>query len=146
MVCIRMSKELILSKNLENLFETIPAYLDDGHLIVGHNDGSILANYPDLPFDYDAEDYKFFCNHEHRDGSISPYFEYKGIPYLLRQLNANMLGFQFTALSQCPSGTYFCKCDVCGDNFVVCNDEIESVSRCNACIMKGKPFLFTACK
>jgi len=108
---------------------------DSGKLVVGYNSLMLGAK---------GEDFEFFCNHQYRGSDIiTPQFLFKGIPFeLLRVVDSNKKLLS-TYLYPCRVGTYFCKCEDCGENFVIdcykssfylANDLTVPTVRCKKCI------------
>lgn len=126
----------------------IPAYLENGKLVIGHNGGSKRC-FPYSSFDeYYAKDFEFFCNHKYgKAAEDTPCYIHKGIPFeLMRVVSAGKKAI-CTFLTPCRVGTYFCKCKDCGRNFVIdCYETLFFCTRnltiptvrCKGCINKRK--------
>lgn len=126
-----------------NLAKAIPAYIENGKLVIGQNGCSnddILLDDPDK---YNAKDFEYFSNHKRLGIKSSfPCFLYKGkVPYKLIQSN------KYSALMPFIGDAYFCKCTECGNNFIIDSDKISyynkknlvmPTKRCKSCIKNKK--------
>lgn len=136
--------------NFYNFYSEMPAYIQNGILVLGHNGNSEGSSLFRNSVWYDDKDFEYFCDHRHRGSDMArPHFLYKGkIPYeLMRVFSGYGRTVLFTYLKPCGADTYFCKCDDCGKNFII--DYYESnyfkarnlvlpTVRCKSCISKKK--------
>lgn len=106
----------------------IPAYLEDGKLVIGHNGSSMLYSQPDteqLMSTVKASDFVYFASHKCKGAvKASPYYLYRGtIPYTIMSITTTSSYGQkrvlYTYLAPCYPDTYFCKCKDCGKKFVL---------------------------
>lgn len=132
----------------------IPAYLEDGKLVIGHNGSSMLYSQPDtdrLIAFVKASDFVYFASHKCKGALVSkPYYLYNGIPYTLVSAitgNTNSRRVIYTYLAPCYPGTYFCKCNDCGTKYVIDSFEAKYYEeknlslptvRCPSCRVKRK--------
>lgn len=131
-------------------YSNMPAYIQNGVLIIGHNGNSESSNLFRNSIEYDSADFEYFCDHQYQGASKSmPQYLYKGkIPYELMCVVTGLRSETlYTFLTPCRYDTYFCRCDDCGKNFVI--DCYESsffksrnltlpTIRCRKCIIKRK--------
>ena len=132
----------------------IPAYLEDGKLVIGHNGSSMLYSQPDteqLMSTVKASDFVYFASHKCKGALVSkPYYLYNGILYTLTSAITGANSSRrviYTYLSPCYSGTHFCKCNDCGANYVIDSFEAKYYNeknlslptvRCPSCRAKRK--------
>ncbi|RKJ68822.1 zinc-ribbon domain containing protein [Roseburia sp. 1XD42-69] len=131
-------------------YHEIPAYVENGILVLGHNGSSLeYGGCLDSPDKYAVEDFEYFANHTYRGRSFStPHYLYKGkIPYEIMGVYSSSKCLLYTYLIPCRDETYFCKCKDCGKNFVLDCYEIPFFKgngltvptvRCKSCISKKK--------
>jgi len=131
-------------------YSRMPAYIQNGVLIIGHNGSSEQDRWFRNLIWYNSADFEYFCDHQYQGASRSiPQYLYKGkIPYeLMRVVTGARQETLYTFLTPCRDNTYFCKCDDCGKNFVIdCYGAIFFKSknltlptiRCGNCILKRK--------
>lgn len=131
-----------------NDYAKMPAYMQNGILVIGHNGDSERYDSSFSPVWYDSKDFEYSCDHLYSGASMAmPQFLYKGeIPYELMRVVAYKTTL-YTFLTPCRDDTYFCKCEDCGKNFVIdCyqtpffkarNLTLPTV-RCSECIRKKK--------
>lgn len=135
--------------SIGEFYHEIPAYIENGNLILGHN-GNSEKSYLDSPDKYIVEDFEYFADHTYRGTNFSiPHYLYKGkVPYeLMRVYSQDGREILYTYLTPCRDETYFCKCKDCGKNFVIdCyevpffkgNNLTVPTVRCKSCISKRK--------
>lgn len=138
---------------LVSIYKDIPAYMENGTLVLGHNGVSLdyIDSY-DTPENYNVEDFEYFVGHTYK-GTIlpRPHFLYKGkIPYELMNVvsgDYRSRKLLYTYLTPCRTETYFCRCNDCGKNFVVDCYEVPFFKskgliiptvRCKECIKHRK--------
>lgn len=121
MIVAKVASEADVPENM-----CIPAYLQDGELIIGHNGSSMLYSQPNtnqLIASVKASDFVYFVNHTCRGASVSrPYYLYKGMPYTLVSAmtgDYNSRRIIYTYVAPCYTGTHFCKCRDCGAKYIV---------------------------
>lgn len=138
---------------LNNFYNDIPAFIENGILVLGHNGCSLEnGNYLDIPEKYKVKDFEYFADHTYRGSRLpNPHYLYKGkIPYELMKVIFGDYGsrkFLYTYLTPCREETYFCKCKDCGRNYVIdcyevpffkANNLTLPAVRCKSCIAKRK--------
>ena len=138
---------------LDNIYKNIPAYMENGVLVLGHNGVSLdHSKYYDIPENHNVNDFKYFADHIYRGSTQSnPHFLYKGkIPYeLMKVFSGNYYSRKllYTYLTPCREETYFCKCNDCGKNFIIDCYEVPFFKskglivptvRCKGCIKNRK--------
>lgn len=138
---------------LDTIYNDIPAYMENGILVLGHNGVSLdRSKYYDTPENYNVKDFEYFADHIYRGTTLSsPHFLYKGeIPYeLMKVFSGSGYGRKllYTYLTPCREETYFCKCNDCGKKFVIDCYEVPFFKskglvvptvRCKECIKNRK--------
>lgn len=145
--------KIVYGDRLYNIYKDIPAYMENGVLVLGHNGTSLdHSRYYDKPENYSTKDFEYFTDHTYRGATLpSPHFLYKGkIPYELMKVMCGNYGSRkllYTHLTPCREETYFCRCKDCGKNFVIdcyevafykSKDLIVPTFRCKDCIKERK--------
>lgn len=129
-------------------YSKFPASIQNGVLLIGHNGDSARGAVLFSSVWYDSKDFEFFCNHRYQGAAMeTPQFLYKGkIPYELRRVRRGYFTL-YTFLTPVREGTYFCRCNDCGANFVIDYEQSSFFTyknltvptiRCPECIRKRK--------
>lgn len=96
---------------LDNIYKDIPAYMENGILVLGHNGVSLdHSKYYDTPENYNVKDFEYFADHIYRGTTLSSsHFLYKGeIPYELMKVFFGDYGSRkllYTYLTPCIKET-----------------------------------------
>lgn len=148
-----VAKRTYDNKSKYSSLPIFPATFDNGKLVIGHNKHSIQDQKMRLYYDkykeyYNEDNFSFFTNiNYYKQKKKTPQFLFVGtVPYELISVYSATKKFLYSYLRPCKPNTYFCKCDNCGEHFVLTYMDCEYYEkfenyvlptiRCKTCIEK----------